>query len=176
MEQNLEQLEKELSKCQSVLKQHEATLKPLKDNIKSLKLRISEIKENEKYNCFDDIMRKYYTHKLPKGCGDDLTELHNYWDNRTDEDKMRNLFGYAEMERYRTYDVASMLWEDGCAEQFLTDNGVSESTIEGLEAWYDSDKTHIKKFSDIPEKEQEGVREYMRLFYNIIISKCVCDW
>ena len=172
------ELEDQLKQLQEHVDTVNKSLKPFKDDIKAVKKQIKEIKDNETYKDFDDVMRKYYNYKLPEEHGDDLTDLHNYWNNPTDEVKMRDLFDYAEMDRYRTYDVAAMLWDYGCADNWLSRSSVSKKTIKGLEAWHHTDKVdyRIKNFSDIPEDEQDAVQEYFKLFYNITCNTCVCDW
>lgn len=183
----IEELEADLTVLEYELEQKK---KAVEDDLKILKQKEAEIiklRNNLNFKDFDKIMRKYYTHRLPEFAGGDLTILHNYWNNKQDESDMRGLFNYAEMDRYRTYNVAELLWECGCAEDWLEQRGVSERTIKGLGFWYDLEfpeylseekfqNAVIKNFSDIPEDEREDVQEYMRLFYNIICDSCVCDW
>ena len=74
-----------------------------------------------------------------------------------------------------------------CAQNWLEKRDISEKTIKGLRFWYDlqfpeylNEKEFqnavIKKFTDLPEEEREDVKEYMRLFYNIICDSCECNW
>ena len=183
----LEELEADLIILEKELEQKK---KAIEDDLKILKEKeadINELRNNSKFKDFDETMKKYYTHKLPEFAGGDLTCLYNYWNNKKDEDNMRKLFKYAEMDRYRTYDVAELLWEIGGAEHWLEKRNVSEKTIEGLRFWYalqfpqylniqEFQEVTIKNITDIPEEEREDVLEYMRLFYNIICDSCECDW
>lgn len=183
----LEELEADLIVLEHELEQKK---KAVEDDLKVLKQKeaeVTQLRNDLKFKDFDETMKKYYTHRLPEFAGGDLTCLYNYWNNKRDEDNMRDLFEYAEMDRYRTYDVASLLWESGCAEDWLEQRGVSERTIKGLGLWFDLhfpeyineeefQNIAIKNFTDIPEDEREDIQEYMRLFYNIICNSCVCDW
>lgn len=183
----LEELEVELTILEKELEQKK---KAIEDDLKVLKQKeaeVTELRNNLKFKDFDEIMKKYYTHKLPEFVGGDLTCLYNYWYNKKDEDNMRKLFKYAEMDRYRTYDVAALLWEYGCAQNWLEKRDISEKTIKGLSFWLDLQfpqylnkqefqEVTIKNITDITEEEREDVIEYMRLFYNIICDSCECDW
>ena len=173
----IQELEADLTVLEYELEQKK---KAVEDDLKILKQKeaeVTQLRNDLKFKDFDETMKKYYTHKLPEYAGGDLTCLYNYRNNKNDEDNMRKLFKYAEMDRYRTYDVAELLWESGCAENWLEKRNVSERTIDGLRSWYiQEDKYFIKNFTDIPEDEREDVKEYMRLFYNIICNSCECDW
>ena len=184
---NLEELEAELNILEKELEQKK---KAIEDDLKILKEKeaeVTQLRNDLKFKDFDEIMKKYYTHKLPEFAGGDLTCLYNYWNNKKDEYNMRDLFDYAEMDRYITYDVAELLWESGCAEHWLEKRDVFEKTIKGLSFWNDLQfpqylnnqefqEVTIKNITDIPEEEREDVLEYMRLFYNIICNSCECDW
>jgi hypothetical protein len=183
----LEKLEAELNILEKELVQKKKTIE---DDLKILKQKeaeVTQLRNDLKFKDFDEIMKKYYTHKLPEFDGTNLTCLYNYWNNKKDEDNMRDLFNYAEMDRYRTYDVAELLWECGCAEHWLEERDISEKTRIGLRFWYDLQfpqylneqefqEVTIKNITNIPEEEREAVQEYMRLFYNIICNSCECDW
>ena len=183
----LEELEADLIVLEKEL---QTKKKAIEDDLKILKEKeavVTELRNNLKFKDFDETMKKYYTHKLPEFEEGDLTCLYNYWNNKKDEDNMRELFEYAEMDRYRTYDVAELLWDFGCAQNWLRKRDISEKTITGLRVWVDLQfpqylnekefqEVTIKNITDIPEEEREDVLEYMRLFYNIICDSCKCDW
>ena len=185
--QNLEELEAELNILEKELEQKK---KAVEDDLKVLKQKEAEViqlRNDLKFKDFDEIMKKYYTHKLPEFVGGDLTCLYNYWNNKNDEDNMRKLFKYAEMDKYRTYEVAELLWEYECAQNWLENRDISEKTIKGLSFWHELQfpeylnekefqEVTIKNITDIPEEEREDVLEYMRLFYNIICDSCECNW
>lgn len=187
MQKTLEELEAELKVLEYELEQKKKTIDEGLKILKQKEQEVLKLRNDLRFKDFDEIMKKYYTHKLPEFAGSDLTCLHNYWNNKIDENNMRQLFKYAQMDRYKTYDVAELLWEFECSENWLEKRGVSEKTINSLRFWYDLQfpqylnkkefqTVPIKNFSDIPEAEREDVQEYMRLFYNIICNKCECDW
>lgn len=160
------------------LKKYKSKLVKLKKRIKNLKQKILDEENLAKFTEYDEFMTKYYSHVLPDTSGDDLTDLYNYWGNKADENKMRALFEGSDMDRYRDYDVAELLFEDSAGRTWLTDRKVSEDTFNKLAVWYteDYDSPTFKSIDDIPVAEQEAVLEFIRLFYNITVSSCICDW
>lgn len=169
------------------LKEITQQIEGLEKEKEKLMSELEQLRNNHVLQGFDEVMFKYYSHKLPNKFGEDTTYLYNYWNNKKDEGKMQELFA-CDLDRYDTYDVAVLLWEYECAVDWLKERDVSDKTIEGLSQWYsycpDSKyfdkkefyKNAIKSINDIPTDELEAVQEYMRLFYNIIVNEFKYDW